>query len=174
VHFFDVDPLIFIGSSAQFQKHTILETRVYSSCTCVIWIMLHSSEALHNPRSILSLKPVFTVHEFFWVGPSYCNQKFCTICLDTSVHSSQFMHLFHLNYFILIRNSTQYLKDTFFRSQWLQFAHLFDLDHLILIRSLKQSQKHTLLDVIFLSPDVMPCIPAHLFLFFHTFACVQW
>jgi len=160
--------------------------------------MLHSSETLRNPEAISPWSQCSQFMNFFWVGPSYCNQKLCADCLDTSVHrsctcviwtmlhssetlrnlpghfSSQFMHMFHLNYFILIRNSTQYLKDTFLWSQWLQFAHLFDMDHLILIRSLEQSQKHTLLDVIILSPDEMPCIPAHLYLSFPTFACVLW
>jgi hypothetical protein len=88
MHMFDLDPVTFIRSSSQFQKHGLLETRVYTSCTCVIWTMLHSSEPLHNPRSIIFLKPVFTFNEFFWVGPFYCNQKLCAICLDTSVHSS--------------------------------------------------------------------------------------
>jgi hypothetical protein len=92
MHVFDLDPVIFIRSSAQSQKHGLLETRVHTSCTYVIWTMLHSSEALHNTRSILSLKPVFTVQDFFFfffgVGPSYSNHKLCANCLDTSVHSS--------------------------------------------------------------------------------------
>lgn len=185
IHMFDLDHVIFIRSSTQSQKHTLVEARVHNPCTCLIWTMSHSSEALHNPRSMLLLKPEFTLHALVWFGPCYIHQKLNTIAEAFFPWSqcSQCMSFFELDHPILIRNSAQFswipqftvrafvsfglfyfnMKLFTVTEEWLQFAHLFDLDHLILIRNRAQSQKHTFLDVIILSPGVMPCIPAHLF-----------
>lgn len=127
MHFFDLDPLVFTGGSAQSQKRTLLDawvhsscmcliwtllyssealhnsrsmvSRVHTSCMCVVWTMLHSSEALHKPRSILSLKPVFTVHEFFELDHLILIRKSAQFSWTPqfTVHAFVSFGLFYLN-----------------------------------------------------------------------------